>query len=159
MNITFCVSSIPNQRIVSGISAATGRLRPNRASGAPAASNTRHAPATMPSGTPMLAASRKPRSTRLSVAAMLSMSARSLSRLGKLRMTSPGLGRMTGEMNRSSEPMPEVANHHTATISATAPTPTRRRVIGGGGRRSANSERCDGPVIYRAPAWLPPGRP
>src|SRR5439155_292265 len=40
MNITFWVSSIPNHRMVSGISAATGRLRPNRASGAPAASTT-----------------------------------------------------------------------------------------------------------------------
>ena len=55
MNITFCVSSMPNQRMVRGINAATGRLRPNRASGAPAASMTRHEPARMPSGTPIAA--------------------------------------------------------------------------------------------------------
>ena len=30
MNITFCVSSMPNHRMVSGISAATGRLRPKQ---------------------------------------------------------------------------------------------------------------------------------
>ena len=77
MNITFCVSSMPNHRIVNGISAATGRLRPNNASGAPAASTTRHDPATTPSGTPTRAASPNPISTRLSVAAMLSTSARS----------------------------------------------------------------------------------
>jgi hypothetical protein len=35
MNITFCASSIPNQRMVNGINAATGKLRPNSASGAP----------------------------------------------------------------------------------------------------------------------------
>jgi len=71
MNITFCVSSMPNQRMVSGISAATGRLRPNSASGAAAASTTRHDPATMPSGTPTATARPNPISTRLSVAAML----------------------------------------------------------------------------------------
>ena len=53
MNITFCVSSIPNHRIVNGISAATGRFRPKSASGAPVASSTRHEPAAIPSGTPI----------------------------------------------------------------------------------------------------------
>ena len=71
MNITFCVSSMPNHRIVSGISAATGRLRPNSASGAPAASITRHDPAAIPSGTPTSAARPKPIRTRFNVAAML----------------------------------------------------------------------------------------
>ena len=102
MNITFCVSSMPNQRMVSGISAATGRLRPKSASGAPDASMTRHDPATMPSGTPTRTARPKPIRTRFSVAAMLCSSARSLSRLGKLAITSPGLGRITGEIRRSS---------------------------------------------------------
>src|SRR4051794_24825779 len=60
MNITFCVSSIPNHRMVSGMSAATGRLRPNSASGAPADSRTRHEPAAMPSGTPTSAARATP---------------------------------------------------------------------------------------------------
>ncbi len=102
MNITFCVSSIPNQRMVKGISAATGRLRPKSASGAPAASTTRHDPARMPSGTPTSTARPNPIRTRFSVAAMLCSSARSLRRLGKLRNTSAGLGRITGEIRRSS---------------------------------------------------------
>ena len=85
-----------------GISAATGMLRPNSASGAKAASTTRYAPARMPRGTPTSTASANPASTRRSVAAMLSSSARSVSRLGKLRITSPGLGSTTGEMNRVS---------------------------------------------------------
>ena len=42
MNITFCDSSMPNHRMVSGISAATGRFRPKSAIGAPAASIARH---------------------------------------------------------------------------------------------------------------------
>ena len=124
MNITFCVSSMPNQRIVSGISAATGRLRPNSASGAPVASITRHEPAAIPSGTPIRIARPKPRSTRFNVAAMLCTSARSLSRLVKLENTSNGLGSTTGDTSRVST-APSVTNHHTRTTSATPPAPSR----------------------------------
>ena len=96
MNITFCVSSIPNQRMVSGINAATGRFRPNSASGAPVASITRHEPAAIPSGTPIRIARPKPSSTRFSVAAMLCTSARSLSRLAKLAEHFDGTGQHDG---------------------------------------------------------------
>ena len=65
MNITFCDSSMPNHRMVSGISAATGRFRPKSAIGAPAASIARHDAATMPSGTPTRIARPNPISTRL----------------------------------------------------------------------------------------------
>ena len=140
MNITFCASSIPNHKIVSGISAATGRLRPNSASGAPAASTTRHDPAMTPSGTPTAAARPNPMSTRFRVAAMLWTSARSCSRLGKLCTTSAGLGRMTGEISRSSAPRPVVTSHQRSTTPPIVPTPTRRRVIRDGDSRSAKSD-------------------
>ena len=115
MNITFCVSSMPNQRIVSGISAATGRLRPNSASGAPAASTRRHEPATMPSGTPTSdrEAEADPARAVASPRCWRPVRVRR-NRLGKLRTTSAGLGRMTGEISRSSAPGPRVASHHSA---------------------------------------------
>ena len=142
MNITFCVSSMPNQRMVSGISAATGRLRPKSASGAAAASTSRYDPAMMPSGTPTMTARPNPISTRFSVAAMLCMSARSLSRLGKLLITSTGLGRMIGETKRSSDPeaSPLVASHHSRTMTPIATAPASRRVIGDGESRIVSSE-------------------
>ena len=126
MNITFCVSSMPNQRMVSGISAATGMLRPNSASGAPAASITRQEPARIPSGTPT--SDRQPEADEhaRSVAAMLCTSARSLNSAGKLRMTSAGLGRITGEISRVSGAAPEVASHQSSTTSAEPPAPTSR---------------------------------
>src|SRR5262249_22502026 len=71
---------------------------------------------------------------------------------GKLLITSIGLGRMTGEIHRSSEPRPDVAIHHTSTMTPTAPTPTRRRVMRGGDSRSVKSERFGGPGIYLAGA-------
>src|SRR6266568_3023698 len=77
----------------------------------------------MPTGTPTATASRKPMSTRRRVAAMLSSSARSVHKLGKLRNTSPGLGSTTGEMRRD---------------SGVAPRPTARATAGGGTARSAN---------------------
>ena len=52
MNIIFCVSSMPNHRMVSGMSTATGTLRANTDSGRVNASNSRYEPAIMPSGTP-----------------------------------------------------------------------------------------------------------
>src|SRR4029453_14603504 len=78
-----------------------------------------------------------PISTRLSVAAMLWRSARSYNRVGKLRITSAGLGRITGEMSRLSALAPSVANHHTKTTTPTAAAPTSWRVTLGGGTRSA----------------------
>ena len=140
MNITFCVSSMPNQRIVSGMSAATGRLRPKSASGAPAAAITRQAPARIPSGTPTRAARPNPTSTRRRVAATLCKSARSLKSAGTLSTTSAGLGRMTGEISRDSA-APRVASHQRITTTARPPAPTSRAVIGDGASRR---EKIDG---------------
>src|SRR5207249_2762208 len=58
--------------------------------------------------------------------------------------TSSGLGRMIGEMNRSSDPRPEVASHQSSTMTPIAPTPMTRRVIGGGESRSVRSDGLDG---------------
>ncbi len=71
MNMTFWVSSIPNHRMVSGMRAAMGMLRPSRARGAAEASIRRHEPARMPRGTPTRVARPKPMRTRRKVAAML----------------------------------------------------------------------------------------
>ena len=63
MNITFCGSPIPNHKIVSGINAAIGMFRPNRANGAAAAPIIRHDPARTPSGTPTRTESPNPSNT------------------------------------------------------------------------------------------------
>src|SRR5437762_5349127 len=92
----------------------------------------------MPTGTPTATASRKPMSTRRRVAAMLSSSARSVHKLGKLRNTSPGLGSTTGEMRRDSGAAPSVNAHHSSRHRPIAPRPTARATAGGGTARSAN---------------------
>ena len=87
-------------------------------------------------------------STRFNVAAMLCRSARSFSRVGRLRITSAGLGRMTGETSRSSGDAPIVASHQTSSTAPIAPAPTSRRVSGGGENRSVRSGGCDSAGIY-----------
>ena len=83
---------------------------------------------------------------------MLWSSACSLKRTGKLRSTSSGLGRITGEIQRSSGAPPRVATHQSSTTNATLPTPIRRRVMRGGERRSASSGRFAASAIYFAGA-------
>ena len=149
MNITFCVSSIPNQRIVSGMSAATGKLRPKSASGAPAASMTRQAPAAIPSGTPMTAARPNPMSTRFNVAAMLCRSARSPQQARKASNHLCGTRQdhwrddpVLGARSPRGQPPDE---HHDA------PSPRPRRAgasAADGKRRSARSDGCDSAGIY-----------
>ena len=51
-------------------------------------------------------------------------------------------------MKRSSAPMPVVAIHHSSTKNPTAPTPTSRRVMRGGGIRSAKSDCPSSVAIY-----------
>ena len=147
MNITFWASSIPNQRIVSGIRAATGTFLPNSATGAPADSSTRHEPARMPRGTPITTASPKPISTRRMVAMILAGSPRSFHRAGKLRMTSTGLGKITGDTRRCSAVAPLVATNHKASIRTTAPSPIRRPTIGGGALRRSNRPGLGGDIV------------
>src|SRR5207248_5746461 len=77
--------------------------------------------ATIPSGTPTSAASPKPIKTLFNVATMLSISPRSRSKLGKLRTTSAGLGRMIGEISRFSACSPLVASRseeHTSELQS-----------------------------------------
>ncbi len=102
----------------------------------------------MPSGTPMTMASPNPIRTRRRVATMLWISARSFSRLGKLRTTSAGLGRITGEIRRLSAVAPRVASHQSSTTAAMPPTPTSRRITGGGASRSARGDGLDSGGIY-----------
>src|SRR5204862_4098442 len=116
----------------------------------PAASTTRQDPARMPRGTPARAASPNPISTRFKVAAMLSTSARSFNRLGKLLITSAGLGRMTGDISRSSGRPPLVTIHQTNSTTPIAPAPTRRRVIGDGVNRSVRIDGFESDGIYLA---------
>ena len=112
MNITFCVSSIPNHRIVSGISAATGMLRPKSASGAPAASKTRHEPARMPSGTPTSDGEAEAEQHALQRGGdALQQRALVQQSSGSSPTTSAGLGRITGEISRFSASAPRVASH------------------------------------------------
>src|SRR5207247_2297308 len=92
----------------------------------------------MPTGTPTATASRKPMSTRRRVAAMLSSSARSVHKLGKLRNTSPGLGSTTGEMRRDSGVAPSVNAHQQ---QAQADRPEADRARHGGGRHGAQREQ------------------
>src|SRR5437867_1004707 len=94
----------------------------------------------MPSGTPTTMARAKPPSTRRSVAAMLSSSARSLHRVGKLRSTSPGLGRTTGEMSRDSGAAPDVNAHQSSKQRPMAPIPTARPTAGDGAARKVKSD-------------------
>ncbi len=55
---------------------------------------------------------------------------------------------MTGEISRSSDPRPDVANHQISTMTPIAATPTRRRVIGGGAARMSSSDGCESVGIY-----------
>ena len=55
---------------------------------------------------------------------------------------------MTGDISRSSGPPPLVTIHQTSSTNPIAPTPTRRRVIGGGENRSVRSEGVDSRGIY-----------
>ena len=71
MNIIFWVSPIPNHKMVRGMSAAMGILRPNSASGAAAASTSATIPPAPRPGTPTRTASPNPPSTRCNVAATL----------------------------------------------------------------------------------------
>src|SRR5215469_13163911 len=139
MNITFCVSSIPNHRIVSGMRAAIGILRANKATGITAASSTRHEPATNPSGTPTAIANPKPANTRRRVAMMLSSRSRSFHNGPKLLATSTGEGRITGEIKRCSGAPPKVARNQSMKTSPTAQIPTSKRVRGSGATRSSRS--------------------
>jgi hypothetical protein len=143
MNITFWVSSIPNQRMVKGISTATGMLRRNTEIGPVNASKMRYAPARTPSGTPTTIASPKPVMTRRSVAAVLATSARSVNSVGMLRRTSPGLGSTTGDTIRVSGVEPNVMRNHTSTARPTPTMPTARFTRGGGGSRSVNMRRSN----------------
>ena len=104
----------------------------------------------MPIGTPTRIARPNPLSTRLSVAMMLATSARSFSSEGKLPITSRGLGRITGDTRRLSDPSPRVASHHRITSATTAPSPSSQRTFGGGETRSESSGGRDSRGIYLA---------
>ena len=112
----------------------------------------------MPNGTPMRIASPKPLRTRLSVAAVLSISDRSEKSVGMLRSTSTGLGTSTGEITRDSGVLPSVSSHQSNTTIPTPATPSPRRTIGGGSARRANSRRKDD-VATETPTSTRVGRP
>ena len=85
MNITFCSSPMPKSEKVSGMSAATGMLRPNSVSGRKKALIRGKQPQSTPSGTPTRAASPNPSATRRRVVSRLRVKARSNHRLWKAR--------------------------------------------------------------------------
>jgi hypothetical protein len=58
---------------------------------------------------------------------------------------------MMGEIRRSSEPSPLVANDHTTTTTPIAAAPMMRRVSAGGDNRSVRSDRCFGKVAGTDP--------
>ena len=152
MNINFCVSSIPNQRMVRGIKTATGTLRMNTDTGRVNASKIRYEPAMIPSGTPTRMASRKPPNTRFNVAAMLASRARSVKRVGIPLITSAGLGSITGDTIRVSAVAPSVMSHQKSPTSATQISPAKRRTNGGDSLRRVKMLFSD---IY-APSWCFP---
>ncbi len=126
-NITFWNSPIPKKKNVSGISAATGMLRPKIVSGATNARTAGKQAAQTPSGTPTSPASPKPRSTRRSVTSVLATSRRSPNTPGTALSVSPGLGSVAGLMNLVSA-SPAVAANHAATTAATQVSPQRKAV-------------------------------
>ena len=154
MNITFCVSSIPNQRMVSGISAATGRLRPNSASGAPAASTTRHEPARMPSGTPT--SDREAEADQHALQRRRdALQQRALVAAGweSCANTSRGLGRITGEISRSSgagAARRQPPEQHDDAHRPDADQAARHRAAAGG--EASSSDGRESTAIYLAAA-------
>src|SRR4051812_14557163 len=67
MTSSFCISPMPAQRISNGMNADAGRYRANETKGSKNASIGLYAPIAIPSGTAMIAASRKPPMTRHTV--------------------------------------------------------------------------------------------
>ena len=125
MNITFCVSSMPNQRIVSGISAATGTLRPKSATGAAAASSTRQDPARIPSGTPIIASPVRTRSATRRIVAMMLASRLPLAPQRAESCAPPPPATEESPVRSDAIPAsaPRVASHHPSTSSS---RPSRR---------------------------------
>ena len=140
MNITFCVSSMPNHRIVSGISAATGIFRPKAR---PARRRVQHPPGAGQD------AQRHADDDRQSEANQHApqrrddarQETRSFQETWKLRTTSTGDGKITGEISRVSGVGPRVASHQRARTSATVTTPSRPAMSGDGGRARRNCPR------------------
>ena len=106
MNITFCSSSVPNQMMVSGTTAAMGTLRKKTTSGAMKAPTRRKVPARMPRGRPTMMARPKPSSTRVRLIRVWRPRPNWVISRGKRPKTSPGLGTFTGDTRRSSAPSP-----------------------------------------------------
>lgn len=126
-NITFWNSPMPNKKNVSGISAATGMLRPKTVSGARNARTAGKQAAKTPSGTPIVAVSPNPRQTRMSVRMVFATSLRSPNTRGSSRNVSAGLGSMAGLMNRLSA-SPAVAMNQAARTQATQVMPQSNAV-------------------------------
>ena len=57
---------------------------------------------------------------------------------------------MTGEINRSSGPWPNVAIHQRSRMTPSAPAPTSNRTIGDGAIRRSNSDGFESAGIYLA---------
>src|SRR6266478_4079689 len=102
MNMIFWDSSMPNQISVKGTMADIGTLRPKIVIGAKKALNHGQVPQTMPSGTPISAASPKPWTTRQREIKMLRVSALSNQSVLKDWTHSSGEQRTAGEMTRAS---------------------------------------------------------
>ena len=119
MNIIFWVSSIPNHRMVSGISAADRDVAAEERERREGGVEDPVRPREDAEGTPTTTASPKPgeHAAQRRVDAVEAAPAPA-SRLGKLWMTSPGLGSTTGEMRRVSGVAPTVTAHHTRTTQA-----------------------------------------
>ncbi len=158
MNSTFWVSSMPNHSSVSGMRAATGRFRPNRANGAPPASNSRQLAARMPSGTPTRTARPNPITTRCIDAAMPSRRFRSFNSDGKLFHTTAGLGSTVGETMRSSATDPEVTNHHIRSAMPSIARPASPLSGWGVAWRSSISDDSEARNVTSRRSTLP-GRP
>ncbi len=125
MNITFWNSPMPNSDKVSGITAATGMLRPPIIKGAKKAFTRRKQPQIMPKGMPTIAASPKPRVTRFKLARVFRVSAWSNQRLLKSPKVSAGLGNLLGLTRRFSAISPAVSHHQIAPHTQTHNTPRR----------------------------------
>ena len=126
-NITFWNSPIPKKKNVSGMSAATGMLRPKIVSGATNDRTAGKQAATTPSGTPIRPLRPNPRQTRPSVTSVLATSRRCPNTSGIADTVSPGLGSVAGLMNRISA-SPAVAMNHRASTAAMQVTPQNTAV-------------------------------
>ena len=150
-NITFWNSPMPNRKNVSGMSAATGMLRPKTVSGARNARTAGKQAASTPSGTPTTAVRPKPRQTLASVRTVLATSFRSPNTRGSSRSVSAGLGSMAGLMKRASA-SPAVAMNQAASTHATQVIPQSNAVAAGASPRRGRAGAATAFVARLVPA-------